>query len=271
MPDLIITSPANARLKTLVALRRRRAREEGGVTLIEGYDELSLALDAGVVPRTVYFCPELMLHPDVQQDVVTRVRALGAETQQLGRAAFEKVAYREGPDGFLAVVDAVTRSCDGLTVGPSPLVLLCQGVEKPGNLGAMLRTADAAGAEAVIAADPVTDWGNPNVVRASKGTVFSVPVAVASTAETLAWLARHEIALVVTTPETDVLYTDVDLRGAVAVAVGAEKHGLDDTLLAAAAYRVRIPMLGRANSLNVAASAAVVVYEAVRQRGSRGR
>ena len=130
-----------------------------------------------MVPRTVYFCPELMLHPDVQGDVVTRVRALGSETQQLGRAAFEKVAYREGPDGFLAVVDAVTRTCAGLTVGHAPLVLLCQGVEKPGNLGAMLRTADAAGAAAVIAADPVTDWGNPNLVRASKGTVFSVPVA----------------------------------------------------------------------------------------------
>ena len=200
MSDLIITSPANARLKSLVALRRRRAREEAGTTLIEGYDELSLALDAGVVPRTVYFCPELMLHPDVQREVVTRVRALGSETQQLGRAAFEKVAYREGPDGFLAVVDAVTRTCADLTVGQAPLVLLCQGVEKPGNLGAMLRTADAAGAAAVIAADPVTDWGNPNLVRASKGTVFSVPVATDSTEATLQWLRDHDITLVATNP-----------------------------------------------------------------------
>jgi RNA methyltransferase, TrmH family len=269
MSDLIITSPANARLKSLVALRRRRAREEAGTTLIEGYDELSLALDAGVVPRTVYFCPELMLHPDVQREVVTRVRALGSETQQLGRAAFEKVAYREGPDGFLAVVDAVTRTCADLTVGQAPLVLLCQGVEKPGNLGAMLRTADAAGAAAVIAADPVTDWGNPNLVRASKGTVFSVPVASDSTEATLQWLRDHDITLVATTPDTDLDYTDVDYTGPVAVAVGAEKYGLTDEVLAAAQLKVRIPMAGRANSLNVATSAAIVIYEAVRQRGRR--
>ena len=267
MSELIITSPANARLKSLVALRRRRAREDAGLTLIEGYDELSLALDAGVVPRTVYYCPELMLDPAVQQDVVRRVQALGSDTQQLGRVAFEKVAYREGPDGFLAVVDSVVRSCADLAVvGPAPLALICQGVEKPGNLGAMLRTADAAGVEAVVAVDPVTDWSNPNLVRASKGTVFSVPVASAGTPEALTWLSDHGIALAATTPDTDLDYTDVDYTGPIAIAVGAEKYGLTDEILAAAAYRIRIPMAGRANSLNVATSAAVVIYEAVRQR-----
>jgi len=269
MSELIITSPANARLKSLVALRRRRAREDAGLTLIEGYGELSLALDAGVVPRTLYYCPELMLDASVELDVVGRVQALGADTQQLGRAAFEKVAYREGPDGFLAVVDSVVRSCTDLRVGPTPLVLICQGVEKPGNVGAMLRTADAAGVEAVVAADPVTDWGNPNLVRASKGTVFSVPVASDSTDETLTWLSDSGIELAATTPDTDLDYTEVDYTGPIAIAVGAEKYGLTDEILAAAAYRIRIPMAGRANSLNVAASAAIVIYEAVRQR--RGR
>jgi TrmH family RNA methyltransferase len=185
--------------------------------------------------------------------------------------AFEKVAYREGPDGFLAVVDSVVRSCADLRVGPKPLTLLCQGVEKPGNLGAMLRTADAAGVEAVIAADPVTDWGNPNLVRASKGTVFSVPVASDSTEATLKWLHDNGIALVATTPDTDLDYTDVDYTGAVAVAVGAEKYGLTSEILAAAAFKVRIPMVGRANSLNVATSAAIVLYEAVRQRRAARR
>jgi TrmH family RNA methyltransferase len=270
MTDLIITSAANARLKSLTALRRRRTREETGTTLIEGYEELSLALDAGVLPRTIYYCPELMLEPVVQQDVVRRVAAQGVETVQLGRVAFEKVAYREGPDGFLAVVDSVVRSCADLTVGPAPLTLLCQGVEKPGNLGAMLRTADAAGVEAVIAADPVTDWGNPNLVRASKGTVFSVPVASDSTEATLAWLRDNGIALVATTPDTDLDYTDVDYTGPVAVSVGAEKYGLTGEVLAAADYKVRIPMVGRANSLNVATSAAIVLYEAVRQRRAAG-
>jgi TrmH family RNA methyltransferase len=271
MADLIITSPSNPRLKSLAGLRRRRTREETGQTLIEGYEELTLALGAGVRPEALYYCPELMLDPNSQSRVVDQVRRDGVDTVQVSRTAFERAAYREGPDGFIAVVPSVVRTCAELDVGPRALTVLCQAVEKPGNLGAMLRTADAAGVAAVVAADPVTDWGNPNVVRASKGTVFSVPVASASSAETLAWLARHGILLVVTTPETDVLYTDVDLSGGVAVAVGAEKHGLDDTLLDAAAYRVRIPMLGRANSLNVAASAAVVVYEAVRQRGSGGR
>ena len=140
------------------------------------------------------------------------------------------MAYREGPDGFLAVVETVTRTCADLTVGPEALTLLCQGVEKPGNLGAMLRTADAAGVEAVIAADPVTDWGNPNLVRASKGTVFSVPVASDDTAATVAWLRAQGVALVATTPDTDLDYTDVDYTGRIAIAVGAEKYGLTDEI-----------------------------------------
>ncbi|GAB3441987.1 RNA methyltransferase [Phycicoccus ginsengisoli] len=270
MADLHLTSPANPRLKSLAALRRRRGREESGRTLVEGYEELTLALDAGVRPEALYYCPELMLDPPTQTRVVDEVRARGVDTVQVSRAAFEKVAYREGPDGFLAVVPAVTRRCVDLVLGARPLVVLCQGVEKPGNLGAMLRTADAAGADAVVAADPVTDWGNPNLVRASKGTVFSVPVASDSTAETLAWLDRNGIALVATTPDTDLLHTDVDYTGPVALAVGAEKLGLTDEVLEHAAYRVRIPMAGKANSLNVATSAAIVIYEAVRQRGLAG-
>ncbi|NNM47377.1 TrmH family RNA methyltransferase [Knoellia koreensis] len=267
MTDLIISSPGNPRLKSIAALRRRRHREETGRTLVEGYEELQLALDAGVTPEALYWCPELMLDPATQARVVDQVRASGVETVQLTRAAFEKAAYREGPDGFLAVVPAVTRHARDLTVGQAALTVLTQGVEKPGNLGAMLRTADAAGADAVIAADPVTDWGNPNLVRASKGTVFSVPVASDTTADALAWLDEQGIALVATTPDTDLLHTDVDYTGPVAIAVGAEKYGLTDEVLHHAAYQVRIPMVGKANSLNVATSAAIVIYEAVRQRG----
>jgi TrmH family RNA methyltransferase len=267
--DLVITSPANPRLKALAALRRRRTREETGRTLVEGYEELSLALDAGVVPESVYYCPELMLDPRVQLDVVQRVALLGSETVEVSRTAFEKAAYREGPDGFLAVVQAAGRHCADLAPGTDPLIVVCEGVEKPGNLGAMLRTADAAGADAVIAADPVSDWGNPNVVRASKGTVFSVPVASDPTPAALSWLDTRGIALVATTPDTDLDYTSVDYTGPVAIAVGAEKHGLTDAVLDRAAYRVRIPMVGRANSLNVATSAAIVLYEAVRQRRLR--
>jgi RNA methyltransferase, TrmH family len=216
----------------------------------------------------VLHCPELMADPDGQSALVERARSLGASTIRCSRAAFEKVAYREGPDGFLAVVPVAGVPLDRLDLPPDPLVLVCEGLEKPGNLGAVLRTAEAAGVAAVVAADPVTDWGNPNVVRASKGTVFSVPVAAASTEDVLAWLQRNGIRLVATTPDTDTAHTAVDYRGAVAIAVGTEKEGLTDRALAAADERVRIPMVGRVNSLNAATAAAVVVYEAVRQRSS---
>ncbi len=269
MADLVITSPANPRLKAVAALRRRRGRDESGLTLVEGFEELSLALDAGAVPRALYYCPELMRDPSAELEVVARVRRSGSESVQLSRAAFEKAAYREGPDGFLAVVPVVTDRLEALHLPARALVLVCQAIEKPGNLGAMLRTADAAGVDAVIAADPLTDWGNPNVVRGSKGTVYAVPVASATTADTLAWLRASGVAIVATTPDTDLDYAEVDYTGPVAIAVGTEKHGLDAALLQRADYRVRIPMFGKANSLNVATSAAIVVYEAVRQRRRR--
>ena len=145
-------------------------------------------------------------------------------------------------------------------------MLVCEGVEKPGNLGAILRTADAAGVAAVIAADPVTDWGNPNVVRASKGTVFSVPVASAPSAEVLAWIAARSLTLVAAAPDGDLALTGADLSGPTAIVVGSEARGLPPAWLERADVRVRIPMFGRADSLNVSISAAIIVYEAVRQR-----
>lgn len=264
---LTITSPANPRVKALLALRRRRTRELERRTLVEGFEELGLALEAGVVPDELYYCPELMGQEALAAGLVDRAGSLGAELVQLSRAAFEKAAYREGPDGFLAVVATMARRCADLDLPDNPLVLVCEGVEKPGNLGAMLRTADAAGVDAVIAVDPVTDWGNPNTVRASKGTVFSVPVASDTAAATTDWLREHGIPLVAATPDTGTTHTQVGYRGPVAIAVGAEKTGLTEELIAAADHRVRIPMVGRANSLNVATSAAIIVYEAVRQRG----
>ncbi|QFG70068.1 RNA methyltransferase [Ornithinimicrobium pratense] len=264
---MTITSPANPRLKTLLALRRRRTREQERRTLVEGYEELGLAMDAGVVPAELYICPELMGEQARTGGLVQKAGELGVDLVQLSRAAFEKVAYREGPDGFLAVVGTVDRRCADLDLPQDPLILVCEGVEKPGNLGAMLRTADAAGVDAVVAADPVTDWGNPNTVRASKGTVFSVPVASDTSAVTVDWLRAHGIPLVAATPDTGTTHTQVDYRGPVAIAVGAEKTGLTEAMVAVAQHRVRIPMVGRANSLNVATSAAIIVYEAVRQRG----
>ena len=265
--DLELTSASNPRVKELAGLRRRRSRDDAGLTLVEGHEELVLALDAGVRPRTLYYSPALV-RPD-QLGTVRRVAGLGAEVVRLSRQVFAKVAYRQSPDGWLAVVPAVAGDLEHLVLGERPLVLVCEGIEKPGNLGAILRTADAAGVTAVIAAGPVTDWGNPNLVRASKGTVFSVPVAAGGSAEVLGWLAERSLPVVATTPDTDTLVAEADLTGPVAIALGSEHDGLSGPWLERAATRVKIPMFGRVDSLNVAASAAVVVYEAVRQRMRR--
>jgi len=262
--ELEITSPANPRIKQLVALRHRRARDEAGVTLVEGRAEIALAFAAGVRPRALYYSPALA--SPGEPDLAARAGELGADVVRLSRPVFEKVSYRQGPDGWLAVVPAIEASLGHLHPGPRPLVVVCAGLEKPGNLGAILRTADAAGAAAVIAADPVTDWGNPNVVRASKGTVFSVPVASATSGEVLAWITARGLRIVAATPGATALVTDADLTGPVAIAVGAEQAGLPADWLERADVRVRIPMFGRADSLNVSASAAILTYEAVRQR-----
>jgi TrmH family RNA methyltransferase len=261
-----ITSPANPRIKGLARLRRRRHREERGETLVEGYEELSLALSAGVRPITVYHCAELD-RPGELAALSARPEFTGAELVEVSRPVFDKIAYRESPDGWLAVLPSVHTELAELELGPNPLLLVCDGVEKPGNLGAMLRTADAAGVAAVIATDPGTDWANPNVVRASKGAVYALPVVSAGTDEVLAWLAERDIPVLAATPEASAVYTELDLSGPLAVAVGEEKHGLSDAWLAAARWRALIPMGGLVDSLNVSTSAAILLYEAVRQRG----
>lgn len=266
MADLLITSSANPRLKALVRLRRRRTRDESGLTLAEGFEELELAVAAGVRPRTVFHCRELMLDPDRQERLVDDLRASGVETIALSRGAFEKVAYREGPDGFLAVLPRLGTTLEDLHVPEDAFLLVAEGIEKPGNLGSMLRSAEAAGVHAVIAVDPVTDWGNPNVIRGSKGAVYAVPVVSTTLPELLAWSRARGIRLVATTPDTESLHTDADLSGPIAIAVGTEKYGLTDEVLTAADARVRIPMAGEINSLNAGVAAAVVLFEAVRQR-----
>jgi RNA methyltransferase, TrmH family len=262
---LELTSVSNPRVRTLVNLRRRRQRDQLGLMLIEGYEELSLALTAGAVPLSLYVCPELVRDAENLR-TVAEVAALGTEIVQVNARVFERIAYRESPDGWLAVAQTVPTGLAALKLGTDPLTLVCESVEKPGNLGAMLRTADAVGVAAVIAAAPITDWGNPNIVRASKGTVFAVPVAAADSPDVLAWARAGELRVIAATPDTDTIFTDVDLTGPIAIAVGSEKHGLTSTWLDSADERVRIPMSGLANSLNVATSAAIILYEALRQR-----
>lgn len=261
----MITSLQNPLVKRVVRLRDRKHREAEGVMLIEGGNELALALTGGVQPVTVFHCPELSrstLHPPRLMP--------STEIIEVSRAVFEKIAYRENPDGWLAIAPALRRGLavldDIVSRASNALLLVVVGVEKPGNLGAMLRTADAAGVDALIVCDPATDLGNPNVVRASRGTLFTVPVAQAMSTETLNWLQALNTRIVAGTPNASTNYTDVDLRGPVAIAMGAEDEGLSDEWLRHADVQVRIPMVGKVNSLNVSASAALLLYEAVRQR-----
>jgi len=264
---MIITSPQNPKVKQLVALRNRRERDRTGLMRVEGYEELSLALASGAEPTALYVCPPLFREAE-QAALLERVRHAGGNVFEVSEAVFDKIAYREGPDGWLATFPAINRSLAGLRTGPHPLLVVAEAVEKPGNLGAILRTADAAGIDAVIAADPLTDWGNPNIVRSSKGALFSVPVAEASNVETIDWLRERNIQIVAATPRATTLYTDADLRVPLAIAVGAEKYGLSQAWLNAADIQVRIPMVGKVNSLNVATATALFVYEAVRQRSA---
>jgi TrmH family RNA methyltransferase len=265
MPVEIITSLQNARLKRLVRLRDRRARDEEKAFLVEGYREVRRALERKVALEGLYFSREWFLGEN-EPALLASAEAAGAELIELSKYAFAKVAYRERPDGILAVAPQWSRSLGDLELPKDPFILVVEAIEKPGNLGTILRSADAAGCHAVIVCDPVTDLFNPNVVRASTGVLFSVPCVVEESASVHAWLKGRGIRTVATTPAATSLYTDSDLRGPLAVIMGSEQYGLSEFWLKNADLPVRIPMAGQADSLNVAMAALITLFEAVRQR-----
>jgi len=261
-----ITSVQNPRVRAAVRLRDRRARDESGLTIVDGGREVLRALAAGVVPEEAFVCRELVRTDDARA-AVAAVSAVGAPTWEVSPAVLERVAFGDRSEGVVAIVRIPSTALADLRPGPEPLIAVLEGVEKPGNLGAILRSADGAGADAVIAADPRTDLYNPNAIRASLGTIFALGVAAASTAESVAWLRGRGIRIVAARVDAARLHTDVDLTGPVAVVVGSEAHGLTAAWLAPDVEAVRLPMLGVADSLNVAAAAAILLYEARRQRG----
>lgn len=255
-----ITSLQNPRVKYIVKLRDdKKTRREDGLMLVEGYDEIQLALSAGHKPQTLLSSPEL---------ISRQISGVLAETLTVSRAVFEKMSYRENPDGWLAVFPIPYLSLEDLTLRDTPLVIVAESIEKPGNLGAILRTADAAQVDAVLLCDPRVDLWNPNVVRASRGAVFSVPVVEGDNASALEWLKSRKMRVLAATPSAAMSYAAVDLREPIAIAVGTEDEGLTDFWLSNADVKVRIPMMGKVNSLNVSVSTALIVYEAVRQRSS---
>ena len=265
MPAAEIASPSNPRIKAAARLRDRRRRAETGLTLVDGARELRRALDAGADVVEAFVCEPLLAGEDARA-VLDALAAHAIQTTSATEAAFGKIAFGDRADGLVGVVRVPPMRLDDLSVPEEPLIVVVEAVEKPGNLGAVLRSADGAGVDALIAASPKTDLMNPNAIRASAGTIFSVPLASAPTEEVLDWLRRRSIRIVAALVDAEPLYTDADLTGPLAIAFGSEAAGLTDAWRTPEIGGLRLPMLGIADSLNVSVSAAVVLYEARRQR-----
>jgi TrmH family RNA methyltransferase len=266
LPDLELTSPKNPRVRAATSLRDRRERDETGMTIVDGARELGRALAGGASVLEVFVAESLL--DDEGRAVVAEASRAGAAIQRATAGILDRLAYGDRSDGLVAVVRIPELALDSLQLPADALVVVLEGVEKPGNLGAVLRTADAAGADAVIAADPRTDLFNPNAIRASLGTIFAVPLASGSSTEVRAWLAACGLSIVAARVGAPTGYTHTDLRGPVAIVLGSEAAGLTATWDGEGVQTVSLPMLGVADSLNVSITAAVLLYEARRQRSS---
>jgi TrmH family RNA methyltransferase len=265
-PVAPLSSTRNPRVRAAAALRDRRARDATGLTLVDGARELALALAGGAVVREV-FADERRLTAEGLA-ALDGARAAGAVVVSVGGPVIDHLAYGDRGDGIVATVVIPDLALGALRLPPDPLVVVLEAVEKPGNLGAVLRTADGAGADAVIAADPRTDLFNPNAIRASLGTIFAVPLAAGPSDAVRDHLLAAGARIVAARVDGAVPYTEVDLRGPLAIVLGSEAAGLTSAWHRPDVTAVRLPMLGVADSLNVSIAAAVLLYEARRQRGN---
>ncbi|MBA2374168.1 MAG: RNA methyltransferase [Chloroflexi bacterium] len=261
-----LTSTTNPRVRAVVRLRDRRERERSGLTIVDGAREVRRALDAGVEVVDAYVSETMLAGADARA-VLDGLLARRIPLHTTTPAVFARLAFGERAEGLVAIVRTPPLDLDRLRLPDDPLVVVAEGVEKPGNLGAMLRSADGAGADAFIAASPRTDLFNPNTIRASAGTAFSIPLAAAPSAAVNPWLREHGLRIVAARVDAGLLYTEADLRGALAIVLGSEAGGLTRDWVGADIVAVRVPMLGVADSLNVSVTAAVLLYEARRQRG----
>lgn len=257
----------NPRAKSIrELLARKRARDRDGHFVVEGEREVERCLAADIDISNFYICPELFKHSDKSEDLHDQLLDSDIPLSYFSESVFKHCSYRDNPDGFIAVAKTFESPLEKIKLSDNPLVLVLESLEKPGNLGTILRTADAVGVDALIITDPVTDFFNPNVIRASAGVVFKVPTAVASSDDTISWLKENSIQAIATTPDTDTLYYDADLAQATAIIMGSEKDGLSDIWLTAATQKVKLPMHGQADSLNVGAATSAILYEVIRQR-----
>ena len=287
-----VTSAQNAKVKTLLALQEKaRLRKEMGLFVVEGRRELEHCVRAGFEIDTLFYCPDIVglavgHSSAIRYSALTRnadptrvkapecplpdldVLSAAMKVVEVPRELYGKIAYRGGTEGMIAEVKVKERTVGELRLPENPLVVVLEGVEKPGNLGAVLRSADAAGADAVLICDPLTDLYNPNLIRASIGAVFTVPVACCTSDEAIKWLKDNNINIYTAQLQDSSWYYDTDMRGGTAIVIGTEATGLTAAWREAADAHIRIPMLGELDSLNASVSAAILLFEAVRQRNA---
>lgn len=260
-----ITSAQNPKIRTLLELQEKsRTRKKTGLFVVEGRRELLHCIEAGYEPHTVFVCTEILKQEEIEEIAGKCECSFIGIPQHL----YDKVAYRGGTEGVIAEFHCKEMTLESIELPDNPLVVVLESVEKPGNLGAVLRSADASGVDAVIVCDPLTDIYNPNLIRSSIGAIFTVPVATATSEETISWLKANGIRIYTAQLQDSEWYYDTDMKGGTAIVMGTEATGLTDVWRKAADAHIKIPMLGKLDSLNVSVSAAILMFEAVRQRNS---
>ncbi len=262
-----IRSLQNARIKGAVKLRDRRGRQKQGRIIIEGIREIACALGSGIGPVEL-FVNEAQIESTEVRDLIERARSVGSEIVEVTSQVFEKISFGRRLEGVIAIAETPRRNLAAIQLPEFPFVAVLDSLEKPGNVGAALRSADGAGVDAVVISDPLTDLFNPNTIRASLGTVFTMPVCCAPAAEVADWLVENSLTVMTADAEGQVDYFDADFRQPSAVVLGSEAHGLSEFWRGVPSQKIRLSMHGAADSLNVSATAAVLFYEAYRQRRS---
>ncbi len=260
-----ITSMQNSKVKQAIQLANRRTRNQTNFFLIEGYRELSRAVQAKIKVISLFICPNLFLGTN-EKALIEQIRQNKAPIYHCSESVFKKISYRDRPDGLIAIAQQMNYPLRSMQLSPNAFVVIAEAIEKPGNLGTILRSADAAGVDGVMVCDRCTDIYNPNVVRASVGTLFTTSVVEATSQEVLDLMREHKIKIVAATPSASQEFTQADLTGPIAIAVGTEQLGLSDFWMKQADICVRIPMHGIADSLNVATATTLLLYEVIRQR-----
>lgn len=260
MADNFITSLTNPKIKNVIKLRKPKESREQNLILVEGEKEISLAEKAGFQIEEIYYCAGF------KRETNSNIGVYGGKIYRVSKKVFEKISYRDNPDGFLALVHRKERQLFEVELSSNPLILILEGIEKPGNLGAILRTADAAGVDAVILNDSHIDIYNPNAIRSSIGTIFMKQVVEAGREETIKWLKKNKIATYATSRAGKKDYSKMNYKKPTAFVMGSEHDGLSEAWKKEAGNLIMIPMKGEASSLNLSVSTAVLVYEALSQR-----